>query len=555
MTDEIIGSAAIVTRYSSDHQRDASLEDQERLCRALCLSKGWHVHDIYADRALSGSTDQRPGYQRMIADAQEGKFAVIVAESLDRLSRDQADIATLYKNMRFRDIALFTVSEGRISELHIGLKGTMNAMYIRDLADKTHRGLEGLVLNGLNPGGKAYGYRKARKVAVDGEEIRGHLEIVPEEAEIVIRIFREFAAGSSPIEIARGLNKDRVPGPRSGGWRDTTIRGHALRRTGIVRNALYSGRIVWDKQRYERDPATGNRVARLNKPGTEVIHSVPHLRIVEQSLWDRVQERLAATRSSGRSQAQQAGQFWKQRRPKHLFSNLIYCSCGSTMEARGKDYLGCRAAKSEMGCNARKSISRGRVEDTVLDALRQRLMQPEAVEDFQRNLGNEVNKRRQELDRAKIVLEKELGQVSRKLKGLYDAIADGLRTPGLKEQLEELEALQLDLRAQIATAPPPQPRLHPKLADVYATMVRDLHVALSKPATRMEAAQVLRRLVNRITVRVTEHGHVIQLTGNILYLLTLPGGEVPNLYESSVKVVAGACSMRCSGCIPFEVSA
>jgi site-specific DNA recombinase len=390
--------------------------------------------------------------------------------------------------------------------MHIGLKGTMNALYIRDLADKTHRGLEGLVLKGLNPGGRAYGYRKSRKRDAEGEEIRGHLEIVPEEAEIVNRIFREFAAGASPIQIARGLNGDGIAGPRSGGWRDTTIRGHATRKTGIVRNALYAGQIVWDKQRYERNPTTGKRVARLNKPGSEVIHSVPHLRIVDQDLWDRVQARLTATRSSGRSRAQQAGQFWKQRRPKHLFSGLIHCGCGSTMEARGKDYLGCRAAKSGTGCDQRRSISRRRVEDTVLEALRSQLMQPEVVKEFTNSLHGEIGKRRQEIDRAKIGLEKELAQTSRKLKGLYDAIADGFRTPGLKEQLEELEARQNDLRAKIAAAPPPQPRLHPRLADAYAGMVRNLHASLSKPETRAEAAQAADSGPKRPPIMV-EGGH------------------------------------------------
>lgn len=244
MSDDIIGPAAIVTRFSSENQRDASLEDQERLCRALCLGKGWTVHEVYADRAMSGTTDQRPGYQRMLADAQAGKFKVIVAESLDRLSRDQADIATLFKKMRFLGIAIFTVSEQRVSELHIGLKGTMNAMFIRDLAEKTHRGLEGRVLKGLSPGGRAYGYRKVRKFTTDGEEIRGHLEIVSDEAEVVRRIFREFVAGTSSIAIARGLNNDGVPGPRSSGWHDTTIRGHATRKTGVVRNALYIGEMI-----------------------------------------------------------------------------------------------------------------------------------------------------------------------------------------------------------------------------------------------------------------------------------------------------------------------
>ncbi|MBN9990660.1 recombinase family protein, partial [Listeria monocytogenes] len=100
----------------------------------------------------------RPGIQSLLQDAQLGKFDTILAEALDRISRDQADVATLYKHFQFAGVKLVTIAEGEISELHVGLKGTMNALFLKDLAKKTHRGLRGRVEKGKSGGGLCYGY-------------------------------------------------------------------------------------------------------------------------------------------------------------------------------------------------------------------------------------------------------------------------------------------------------------------------------------------------------------------------------------------------------------
>jgi len=114
--------AALYARYSSDNQRDASIEDQLRICRARAEREGWTIIDSYTDRAISGASLLRPGVQELISDALKGRFEVILAESLDRLSRDQEDIAGLYKRMRFAGVSIVTLSEGEVSELYIGLK-------------------------------------------------------------------------------------------------------------------------------------------------------------------------------------------------------------------------------------------------------------------------------------------------------------------------------------------------------------------------------------------------------------------------------------------------
>src|SRR3546814_1779480 len=109
------------------------------------------IADSYADAAISGSSMiLRPAVQKLLADAQAGKFDIVVAEALDRVSRDQADVATFYKHLQFARVPLVTLAEGEISELHVGLKGTMNALFLKDLAKKTHRGLRGRVEKGFS---------------------------------------------------------------------------------------------------------------------------------------------------------------------------------------------------------------------------------------------------------------------------------------------------------------------------------------------------------------------------------------------------------------------
>jgi hypothetical protein len=136
----------IYARYSSDNQRDASIDDQIRLCKERIAREGWTLVQVYRDAAVSGSSALRPEYQALLEATRQGEFDVAVAEALDRLSRDQEDVAALYKRLRFAGIQLLTLAEGEINELHVGLKGTMNALFLKDLADKTRRGLGGASL-------------------------------------------------------------------------------------------------------------------------------------------------------------------------------------------------------------------------------------------------------------------------------------------------------------------------------------------------------------------------------------------------------------------------
>jgi site-specific DNA recombinase len=394
---------ALYARYSSDNQRDASIEDQLRQCREYAARQGWTIADSYSDRAISGASLLRSGIQELLADLQTGRFGLVLSEALDRISRDQEDVAAVFKRLRFAGVSIVTLSEGEITELHVGLKGTMNALFLKDLALKTHRGIRGRVEAGKIGGGNAYGYRAVKTLDASGKPVRGEREIIEEQAEIVRRIFREYVAGKGPQKIAADLNREAVPSPTGKRWSDTTIRGNRAIGSGILNCELYIGVIRWNRQRQMKNPDTGRRVLRLN-PETEWIRTdVPALRIVPQELWDAAKVRqdeltglytkqIESAREGIRRSAAANGGLNATLRPRTLLSGLLFCGCcNGSYARRGQDRYACTNHVLSNGCDNVRTIHRKALEARVLAGLRGRLMAPEAAAEAMRALcaGNQ----------------------------------------------------------------------------------------------------------------------------------------------------------------------
>ncbi len=545
--------AAIYARYSTELQRDASIEDQVRLCRVRAAAEKWVPAGVYTDHAMSGAIRMRPGYQKLLEDARAGAFDIVIAEALDRLSRDQEDIAGLYKHLSFAGVTMVTLAEGEISELHVGLKGTMNALFLKDLGKKTWRGLEGRVRQGRSGGGLCYGYDVVKETDATGEPRHGGRTVNEPEAAVVRRIFRDYGVGKSPRTIARELNLEALPGPGGRPWSDTTIRGHFTRRTGILNNELYIGRLVWNKQRYVKDPRSGKRLARPNPEHLWVVHEVPELRIVEQAAWDKAHTRLSAIRETPGVKTARDKKFWLNRRARHLLTGLVKCGvCGGDLAPAGQDYLACSAARRKGTCTNKRSIRRPRLEGLILDTLKDNLMAPELVQEFVREFHAEVNRRSRDVELVAGQKRKELADISRKLDGLIEAIAEGLRAAGLQTKLDELEARKVALETDVAAAPAAAPRLHPNLAEVYRRKVQSLQDALRDATMHAEALEILRGLVDRVVVTPADSGFAIELIGAIAQMVKLSSGSeslTKEPYLSSVKVVAGTRNHR-----QFELS-
>ena len=541
---------AFYARYSSDLQTDKSIDDQLRLCRNRAEAEGWTIANTYFDKALSGANMLRPGIQELLTGVRDRRFNIVLAESLDRLSRDQEDIAHIYKRIRHAEMKLITLAEGEISELHIGLKGTMGALYLKDLAEKTHRGLQGVALTGKSAGGKSYGYDTVRKFDERGEPIKGERAINEKEAAVVERIFTDYVNGKSPKKIAAELNREGVAGPRGEAWGQSTINGNRKRGSGILNNELYIGRMVWNRQRFIKNPDTGTREARPNPESEWVIADVPELRILEQSLWDRAkgQQSTLEHDKSG---------FWKNQRPRSLFSGMMKCGCcGSGFSKISASHFGCSAVRNKGTCDNRKAVKADALEEKVLTALRTRLMNPELCREFCEEYTAHVNRLRIERNANIAGYRAEWEKNDRQLDKFVDAIGDGADVSKIKGRMLELEARQKELERLLDTTEEAPVLIHPNMGHRYHVEIQNLMASLNDPAHRDESAQIVRRLIEKIVLSPNEDGSalVVDLHGDLAGILRIADKKTRGIFVQhsdlteekttseiqQVKLVAGA---------------
>jgi site-specific DNA recombinase len=526
--------AALYARYSSDNQRDASIEDQLRLCRHYADKQGWTIVDSYTDRAISGASLLRPGIQELIHDALRGKFVVVLAEAMDRLSRDQEDIAGLFKRMAFANVRIVTLSEGDVTHLHVGLKGTMNALFLKDLADKTRRGLRGRVEEGKSGGGLCFGYDVVKQFAANGEPIRGDRTINEAEATIVRRIFADYLAGKSSRTIAWELNQEGLPGPQRAEWGPSTIHGNPKRGVGILNNELYVGRLVWNRLRYLKDPDTGKRVSRLNPESEWIVQDVPELRIVDQELWDKVKGRqrtlICEPTASGKNALND------RRRPKHLFAGLVKCGCcGGGYTIISKDLLGCATARNKGTCGNRLNIRRDALETSVLSGLRTHLMEPGLFKEFCDEFTREVNRLRSERGADLEARKRELERVDRELDKAIQAILDGVPGAKLKDRIGALETRKAELIDLLANAEETPPLLHPNMAEIFRRRISALHESLQGDDGKAEAAELFRTLVDQVTLVPDADKLAIVIRGDLAAMLRFAADKKnPALSEGGV---------------------
>ncbi len=263
----------------------------------------------------------------------------------------------------------------------------MGALYLKDLADKTRRGLEGRVREGRSGGGLCYGYRVVRGApARDGEPERGLREIDPMQVSVIRRIFEEFAGGQSPITIARRLNEE-------GSRALAAAFGPRARSAAMLVSAQGSCATASISASSSGTAVAGSRIrprgvgSRAKQRGGGGRRAVPELRIIEQELWDRVQARLATVARPECSPALgtkgRDGPRWQDRRPRHVLTAKITCgACNASYVAIGRDYLACQTAERRGPCTNRVRVRRSRLEAQVLEALGTQLMDPKTVADF-----------------------------------------------------------------------------------------------------------------------------------------------------------------------------
>jgi DNA invertase Pin-like site-specific DNA recombinase len=538
----------IYARYSSDLQNASSIEDQVRLCTEKAKAEGWEIVNCYSDAGISGASLMRPGIQSLMHDAMNGAFEIVLCEALDRLSRALPDIASLHQRLTFSNTKIVTLSEGEISTIHIGLKGTMNELFLIDLANKTRRGLRGRVENGKSGGGLAYGYRVVKQFDAGGEAIRGDREIDSEQAAIVRRIFTEYALeNKSPKAIASDLNREGIVCPSGKAWGQSTINGNRKRGTGILNNHLYIGEMVWNRQRFIKDPSTGKRIARANPESEWIRQSVPDLRIIDQSLWDAAKARQKALDKC-------SGHLGTRKRPQYLLSGLLACgACGGGFAKVNSERYGCSSArnKGESVCTNTTTITRSKIEGLVLKALQTHLMRGELVDIFCAEYTRHMNELRaaQNSERERLLSEK--AKLAKDKENIIQAIKDGVPAAMVKDELERVQMRSDELEGLIKSAgEAPKPLIHPAMAGRYQAGIKQLIHDLQAHEDG-QAREHVRNLIEKIVLSPAENedGLQIDLHGDLAGILSIAANEkrpvdnVANdnaIYRPSVQLVAGA---------------
>jgi len=505
--------AAIYARFSTDLQNERSVDDQIALCRDYAARNGLAIIETFDDKARSGaSTVNRDGLLRMMDRAKEGAFDAVIVESLDRLSRDMEDLAGIHKRLTFRAIEILAVHEGAANTVLVGLRGLVGQLYREDNAKKVRRGMSGVIRSSRHAGGRAYGYTKTAE--------RGRLAIVEDEAATVRRIFDEYLAGSTPRDIAHHLNRERVPAPRGKAWNASTINGNGLRGSGILRNELYVGRLVWNKVRMIKDPDTGKRVSRSNPPEAWQAAEVPALAIVPAELFEAAQRRAAAR---GRTHPSQ------QRRARHILSGLLRCSaCGSGMSTAGRDRSGrtrvrCSAHIESGTCPDPATFYLDTIERAVLSGLKRELHHPEVMAEWVRTYHAERKRLAGKRDAERAGAERRIAVLGRDIERLVDAIAKGHGDPAIlgprattlsreKADLEQIQQNSVELRPQVVA-------LHPGALKRYEQQIARLEAVMAKgiDAGDTEHAAAVRDLVEAVTVyRGPRPGSVeVSITGRL----------------------------------------
>ncbi|EIG62292.1 recombinase family protein [Bradyrhizobium sp. WSM1253] len=489
--------AALYARFSSDQQKDRSIADQISLCRDLCAREGMTVISTFEDRAISGSAAvNRPGFQALMQAAESRLFDVIVAEDMDRIFRDQADYHNVRKRLDFLGITLHTAT-GKIGTIDGALRALMSEQFIENLRVHTRRGLEGVLRDGRHAGGRAYGYRAIK-------DKPGELEIVEDEAEIVRQIFSDYVAGKTPRQIAHDLNNRSVRPPRGRLWNGSTINGNVARGGGMILNDLYAGRIVWNKVRMVKDPATGKRLSRPNPKEQYRIVEAPHLRIIDDATFKAAQGIKAERRRDATPASAQ-----RARAPKRVFSGLIRCgSCGGGMSSIGSDRKGlrlqCSAHRESGSCDNGRRIYLSDIEALAIKGLRQHLAHPEVIAEFVDAYNAERKRLKKEASTERARLERRLGEIEREMRRIVDSIVvTGMPPEQFVARMQELEAEKTKVMAGLERAKETDNviALHPKALDRYKDAVVELADEL-KRGTPTEFATV-RELVTAIIVHAS----------------------------------------------------
>jgi site-specific DNA recombinase len=530
---------AIYARYSSDMQRESSIEDQIRKCREYAAKQGWVVVEEYVlyDQAISGAVfDERGSLQSLLVKAEQRPrpFEILLIDDTSRLARYLEDALYSVKIFDFNGIDIVSVSQGLHSSNQSGRElftifGMMDERFLRDLASKVLRGQEGCVHSGYIAGGRCYGYKN---VPIEDTTRRGDYgrafvigvirEIVPEEAAIVRRIFEMYASGISMDGIARILRAERVPAPRPP--RKNSIRAWSGDGIGeTLRNPIYVGKYIFGRTKTVRDPKTRKMVARSVPEKDWIRSDRPKWRIVSDELWNKVQAQRKMRSQLGGCKL--GGLERTKRCEAYLFSGRLFCGaalpdasdkiCARPMTIVNNDNddmgrYGCGAHRYKGACTNGFTIRRDTLEKQLLSWLTRELPEGNQLQPISDSFYAKAKKRLVEHEAEACrnainvpELHRELAERRLEAVNMTDFIvASGRQSwPTVQARLAAAEARIMEIDKALARAKEPAPMIAfttDEIKEHLRGQLRDLQSVMT--SAPLAGKQIIRKHFRKITL-------------------------------------------------------
>lgn len=418
-------NAVIYARYSSHNQRDESIEGQLRECHAFAAANGLTVIHEYCDRALSGTTDNRPEFQQLIEDSRRGQFQAVIMYTLDRFARNRYDSAIYKSKLKKNGVRIYyakqPLPEGPESIILESVLEGYAEYYSENLSRNIKRGLMENALQGIAPGGNCMplGYQ----VGPD----RKH-QIEPVGAAVVRDIFQKYADGIPVSRIITYCNEKGYKTIRGGSFNKNSLKT-------LLKNEAYIGTYRF--------------------MGVTMEHTIPP--IIDKDLFERVQETISRNaKTKARAKAHE----------DYLLTGTVFCGhCNSPMVGEsgtsktGKfyHYYTCISRKRKRICSKRPE-KKAWLEELVVRTTVEKVLTDENI-DLIATRAMEIIQRESADTRYLTGLENQLRDVVKKITNITDAIEQGIFTASTKDRLLALEGEKENLELQIAQAKMKKPVL------------------------------------------------------------------------------------------------
>ena len=433
-------TAVIYARYSSDNQREESIEGQIRECTAYAEKNGITIVKHYIDRAISAKTDNRPEFQQMIKDSDKKLFDIVLVWKLDRFARNRYDSARYKTQLKKNGVKLMSATE-IISEgpegiiLESVLEGYAE-YYSADLAEKVVRGQTENILKGRCNGGRGtFGY------TLDSER-KFHID--PLTSPFVLESFKKYNEGSTMKEIRDWLNENGIKNPVGGAFTYNSVEH-------MLKNRRYIGELKF------RDVV--------------VPDAIPP--IIPLELFEDVQEKIAKNKKApARRKAED----------DYLLTTKLFCGyCGALMFGESGTsrtgevhrYYKCATAKKHKGCK-KMTVRKQWLEDLVVNQTMQLVKDDAAMESIIAKVMELQNKENTNIP----LYEKQLRDAESGIQNMLNAIQAGILTSSTKERLEQLEETKRELEARIAEEELAKPKVTEEFIRFWLLRFRKLDMSL-----------------------------------------------------------------------------